>query len=329
MTPIIITARDLGDAWFQLMEQCYLHGRDYVVGEGSYAGCQTRREIPALVHITHPGTRPLLPVMPPGMETLNPVPGGIEWVENDYVPYLLTDRKMPGEEYTYGQRLTAPAEQVRWKGSSMYVDDVHLPAQGQLEACIAKLRRGPGNNQACMTVALPGDVHLANPPCLRLIDCRLHPPGSSDHGQLQLFIYFRSWDVYSGFPSNMAALVYLQEYMASEIGCQPGEISAFTKGAHLYSQYWGLASRRLNMPVDRVTDTYLDEATDRRFAEWLREVNEVVQKLTSVSVSDLEDMPLFDSFASGCTATEFVHDVVRQTVMDNYGVDIFNEGGLE
>jgi thymidylate synthase len=60
-------------------------------------------------------------------------------------------------------------------------------------------------------------------------------------GRLNFIVYFRSWDLWAGFPSNLAAIQLLKEYMAGEIGVEDGEILAMSKGLHLYEYAWDLA----------------------------------------------------------------------------------------
>ena len=45
----------------------------------------------------------------------------------------------------------------------------------------------------------------------------------------------------AGFPSNLAAIQLLKEYMASEIGAEDGDLLAVSKGLHLYEYSWDLA----------------------------------------------------------------------------------------
>lgn len=260
MRCFFIEARDIPDAWFQCVDLCYQQGRDYIVGEGSYAQVQKRRELDYItIHITHPQTRPLLPELPPEMLAAgipNPVPEGMDYVE-EYLPYLMTDEIKPDEEYTYGQRLfgchwrNALPEEMAKPGEP---ETGQRPAR-QVEEVIAKFMRSFENNQACMTVATPADITLPNPPCLRQIDNRIYPKELRVEGyvddteKLHFVIYFRSWDLWGGFPPNLAALAHLQEYMASEIGVEPGEMVCSSKGLHLYDMYWDLARRRLGEAV--------------------------------------------------------------------------------
>jgi thymidylate synthase len=65
------------------------------------------------------------------------------------------------------------------------------------------------------------------------------------YGKLHFMLYFRSWDLWAGFPSNLAALQMVKEWMAKEIGVEDGEIMASSKGLHLYDYAWDYAKKRL------------------------------------------------------------------------------------
>jgi hypothetical protein len=73
---------------------------------------------------------------------------------------------------------------------------------------------GPGTNQATMEVGMPQDIVNPDPPCLRLIDTRVR------YGKLHFVVYFRSWDLWAGFPANLAGIQQLKEYMAAQIGVE-------------------------------------------------------------------------------------------------------------
>lgn len=208
-----IQARDLPDAWFQCIYRLLETGREYTIDRGSYKG-QKRLEFDHVtIHIKYPGVRPLLPDIPPSLGIPNPVAEG--YLEQ-YLPSLMTSDKQPGEDYTYGQYLEPQiAEVIR-----MYRED------------------GPATNQAYMTVGDPESIYLDDPPCLRGIDTRIK------NGRLHFFIYFRSWDLWGGFPANLGAIQLLKEYMAASIGVVDGEIIASSKGLHLYDYVWDLAKLR-------------------------------------------------------------------------------------
>ena len=94
---------------------------------------------------------------------------------------------------------------------------------------------GFNTNQAYMSVGNEQSIYLSDPPCLRGIDTRVIDE------TLHFIVYFRSWDLWAGFPSNLAAIQLLKEYMSSEIGVKDGELIASSKGLHLYEYTWDLA----------------------------------------------------------------------------------------
>lgn len=203
-----ITARDLSEAWFLCLRKVLAEGYKYKIERGSYQG-QHRKELDyVVIHIKNPGSRPLVPFVPQGV----PPPSTMEYVES-YLPYLMASHKAEGEQYTYGQYLEKQiAEVIR-----MYREDGH------------------NTNQAFMAVGDAGSISLSDPPCLRSIDTRVRD------NKLHFMVYFRSWDLWAGLPSNLAAIQLLKEYMADEIGVSDGEIIAASKGLHLYEYSWELA----------------------------------------------------------------------------------------
>jgi thymidylate synthase len=208
-----IQARDIPDAWFQCVYEIIDKGHRYQIDRGSFQG-QERLEFDYItVQIKYPGTRPLIPDIPEALCIPNPVADG--YIES-YLPYLMTAEKQPNEDYTYGEYLEPQiAEVIR-----MYRQDGH------------------GTNQAYMTVGDPKALLLNDPPCLRGIDTRIR------YGKLHFMVYFRSWDLWNGFPANLGAIQMLKEYMAQEIGVEDGEIIAASKGLHLYDYIWELARLR-------------------------------------------------------------------------------------
>jgi len=208
-----IEARDLPDAWFQCVNRILDVGKEYIIDRGSYEG-QKRLEFDYVtVHIKYPGVRPLLPDIPPSLGIPNPVVDG--YLE-EYLPYLMTAVKQPGEDYTYGMYLESQIDEV----IKMYKND------------------GYNTNQAYMTVGKPQTIYLNDPPCLRGIDTRI------SGGKLHFVVYFRSWDLWGGFPANLGAIQLLKEYMSAEIGVKDGEIIASSKGLHIYDYIWELAKLR-------------------------------------------------------------------------------------
>ncbi len=204
----VVEARDLSEAWFLCLRKTLTEGYEYNIERGSYAG-QHRKELDFIVvQIRNPGTKPLVPIVPQGI----PPPTSMEYVES-YLPYLMTAHKAEAEQYTYGQYLEKQISEV----IGMYKED------------------GYNTNQAYMAVGDSQSIFLSDPPCLRGIDTRIRDD------ILHFIVYFRSWDLWAGFPSNLAAIQLLKEYMAAEIGVDDGELIAMSKGLHLYEYAWELA----------------------------------------------------------------------------------------
>ncbi len=210
----VVEARDLSEAWFLCLRRALTEGYEYKIDRGSYAG-QRRKELEFIVlQVSHPGTRPLIPDVPQGV----PPPTSMEYIES-YLPYLMTAHKREGEQYTYGQYLEKQiAEVIR-----MYKENGH------------------NTNQAFMAVGDSQSIFLSDPPCLRAIDTRIRD------GKLHFIVYFRSWDLWAGLPSNLAAIQLLKEYMAGEVGVGDGELLALSKGLHLYEYSWEQARAAARM----------------------------------------------------------------------------------
>jgi thymidylate synthase len=231
LKPTYIEARDIPDAWFQcvyrIMDEEGVH--EYAVDRGSFEGVKRREFDVVMIHIKYPGARPLIPDVP--VELGIPAPTSMDYVE-EYLQYLMTDAKKENEIYTYGERLTNPKVLFEGRELSLGVNP--------LQEVIKMYKQNKhGTNQAVMEVGMPQDILLEDPPCLRLIDTRVM------EGKLNFVVYFRSWDLWAGFPSNLAAMQLLKEYMCHEIGLEDGSITAVSKGLHLYEYSFALALKRL------------------------------------------------------------------------------------
>ncbi len=253
LAPIHVDTTTLQDAWFQVVYKCIEAGRDFIIDRGSYEG-EKRLEFDYItVHIKKPGERPLLPQIPGQYNLPNPVDDDYL---NDYMPYLMTGELKPGESYTYGQRICKyllPRDIKAsynnstntdiliqdadvWNDKKIIVEEEGNCYLNQMELLIWTYKnKGFRNNQMALQVAHPTDMLLLDPPCLRSIDTRIQD------GKLHFIIYFRSWDLWGGFPANLAAMQQMKEYIAAEIGVEDGEMIVSSKGLHLYDYVWELA----------------------------------------------------------------------------------------
>ena len=254
-----IEARDLPDLWFQAVHDILDHGRRFTIDRGSYAG-QTRLEYDYFTgHVKFPATLPIIPDIPPSCGIPNPVEEayiyGGDGYNRSYVEYLMTGHKEPGESYTYGERLTRVpirGDKMDWweagnldiidkrevDGKAVFMDNGQLYLN-QIEWVIQTYKDfGHRNNQMVLQVAHPSDVTLIDPPCLRSIDTRIQDD------TLHFIVYFRSWDLWNGFPANLAAIQNLKDYMSGEIGVKDGQMIVESKGLHLYGYAEDLAKLR-------------------------------------------------------------------------------------
>ena len=213
MEIVEVQARDIPEAWWMLLRKCLEKGYEYEITRGSFQG-QKRKELDlAVIQILQPYIRPLVPDVPQGV----PVPTTIEYVE-DYLPYLMSSFKEQNEDYTYGEDLEPQIPEI----IRMYKEE------------------GFNTNQAYMAVGSRESIKLDDPPCLRGIHTRIR------YGKLHFIVYFRSWDLWGGFPSNLAGIQMMKEYMASEIGVEDGELLCLSGGLHLYDHTWEYADMVVN-----------------------------------------------------------------------------------
>jgi len=229
LEPVFIDAFDLDDAWFQTLSAILEKGHVYTITKGSYEG-QRRLEFDyAVIRIKKPSHQ-IIPIIPEGMNI--PSPTDMDYIQG-YLSYLLTGQKTATEDYTYGERLVDPKVKIKnTKNTKDLFQEMPLEVN-QIEEVIKLYKtKGHGTNQATMEIGMPSDIKLIDPPCLRIIDTRIR------YGKLHFMLYFRSWDLWGGFPSNLGGLELVKQYMAEEIGVENGEIIAASKGLHLYEYSW-------------------------------------------------------------------------------------------
>lgn len=212
LNPVLVKATNLDDAWFQCLFKLQEEGRTYKIQRGSFEG-QLRLELDfILLEISHPWAEPMLPQIPAHLRI--PQPCTKEYLEG-YMEYLFTDTKKEGETYTYGQYI--------------------MP---QMDYVLKMLKDTPNTNQACFCIGDPSSIKQSDPPCLRLIDCRVLD------NTLHFFVYFRSWDLWNGFPANLAGLQVMKQAMANTLDLKDGKLLAASKGLHIYDYVFELATLR-------------------------------------------------------------------------------------
>lgn len=213
-SPII--ARDLPEAWFLAIKEVVADGYEYTIDRGSFEGSKRKELDLAIIQILNPSIRPLVPDVPPGMIP----PTSMDYVEEYFANYIMGKERAEKEDYTYGEDIVFQVPKV-----------------------IEVLRdRDYNTNQTCMTLGSSLSIYLDSPQCLKVIQIRIR------YGKLHMIVYFRSWDLWSGFPTNLAAMQLLKEYILSEVEdpkLEDGDIIAISPGLHLYDYVWSMAKHRL------------------------------------------------------------------------------------
>lgn len=217
-----VKEQTIDNAWRSAMYLTVKNGSDYLIRGGSYIG-QIRKQLPYVsIIIEQPGIRPLSPIMPPGI----PGPTSEEKINTYFTRYIMSSQRDPNEKYTYGEFIML-----------------------QLDRIIAILKQSKGHtNQATICIGNTDTTFLSDPPCLRSISFKVVEE------KLNISVYFRSWDLYAGFPENLGGLQLLKEYVLSEIEdifpVVDGKIIAFSDGLHIYSQYFDIVNC---LNVDKIT----------------------------------------------------------------------------
>jgi thymidylate synthase len=209
------------DAWREVMYLCVKNGWDFLIKVGSYVG-QIRKQLPYVtVVINQPWVRPLSPIMPPGI----PGPTSEEKIDIYFQRYIMSGIKDPNEEYTYGEFI-----------------------EKQLQRILDLLVQSKGNtNQATICIGSVATTFLPDPPCLRVVSFKVV------NGFVNMSVFFRSWDLYSGFPENLGGLQLLKEYVVSYLNdhfpVKDGKIIAFSDGLHIYDMYFDIVD---TLNVDKI-----------------------------------------------------------------------------
>ena len=228
--PLHIDASSISDAWFQLLYNIFDFGYTQEIQRGSFANEEKRIQYPSIsVFIEHP-EQDMIPIIPAHLNI--PSPTTKEYIESYCANYLLSDKLAQNETYTYGSRICTK-----------------MPNGGdtQLERIVSILKETPQTNQAVIEIATPVDLDICkdsqghiDPPCLRLIDFKVID------GVLTMSVYFRSWDLWAGFPTNLGGLELMKEIVASETGLKNGPLYAYSAGAHIYGYSEEIARIRTN-----------------------------------------------------------------------------------
>lgn len=272
--PVFIEARDIDDAWHQLLYQCYEKGRKYEISSGSHAGSNRLSLDYVSGFINNPHTTPMAPRMP---ESSNlPIPTTDENIHNYFANYVMDSTLAINEEYRYATWIVGG--KIRNRLGNLGNDVV---CYNQMEWVIKHFREhGYGNEHCYITIGYPesnltydnpfmeckkckhlnykydksctecgnesliiNEEHRGTSPCLRGLDFKI------TEGYLVTHVIYRSWDLYSGYPENIGGFTLLNQYIASELGVEPGPIAFSSKGMHVYEHHLEILNSRLGKSI--------------------------------------------------------------------------------
>jgi len=231
--PVFIEGTTIDDTWHRLLWELWEKGREYKITKGSFEGDYRKAfdYVSGVIHYPH--TRPLSPQMPEGCSM--PPPTTDESIEQYFSEYIMSDTIPKNTHYTYGAYINGnpkvcKLDQLNW------ICNHFLKVGTGTEHCVISI--GNGEELSNYDVPYNNESERRTTACLRLLDFRIID------GCLTTGIYYRSWDIIA-FPENIGAFTLLNEFVAQEIGVEPGPLTFASKSLHSYSHAFEYIKNRL------------------------------------------------------------------------------------
>jgi thymidylate synthase len=259
VTHLYIQAFDNENAWFKVNSTIREKGIPFRVGYGSEI--TLTKKISATIVISHPEVRPLWN---------DKAPTDYKYVGAYWDRYLWFNAREPDEHYTYGSRLNEPINQI--------------------EEAINRLATQPMDRQVTLVIRRPEDISKTSPlidghqvldehghpvkwdpPCWTLLDLDIEPLDEG-HFKINVIVYFRSWDAFAGFPSNVAGIQLFMEKFVQELNKRSqytfttGEMTCISKNIHIY---W----ERVGRLVEEIFGSKKDPRSD-----WTKMIGDQIHK---------------------------------------------------
>lgn len=257
--PVFIEGTDLNDTWHRLLWEVWNNGRKYKITSGSFAGAERLSFDFVSGFIHDPHRKPLAPTMPEGSNL--PRPTTDEEINNYFANYLMDPTLASNEHYKYASYIVGGNElchtnQLEWmidhfKSHGLSQEHCTIVI-GDSDSCLAynwpfmkcvrcnnHYKKGIKTCPKCGTTLESDESRRGTTPCLRLLDFKVID------GQLTTHVVYRSWDLFSGFPTNMGGFTLLNEYVADQLDVVPGPLSFSCKGLHCYDFQLDVVKARL------------------------------------------------------------------------------------
>jgi len=222
-----MNVKTISEAWWQTLN--FLYDYHYVteIDRGSYEKAEKRYQLQRLWGVIEFPLYDMIPQVPFGV----PQPTTRDYIEEYFRTKIIGTVKDENEEYTYGERIVE-----------------------QLPAVIEMLQKTPLTNQAVIEVGKPEDILLPDPPCLRVITFKNIPDKEQKRYRLNVGVFFRSWELYAGFPTNLGGMALLMEYVAGFLeNTSVGNLMFASDGAHVYSYSW----EHVKQILHKTNDVYM------------------------------------------------------------------------
>ncbi|MFH0803802.1 MAG: thymidylate synthase [Candidatus Tagabacteria bacterium] len=236
-----IVGTSIDDCWFKILRKVLLEGRTYKISSGSFEG-HSRISNFIIAEMHQPWIRPLVPFMPEGANISPPTTA--ERIEKYIEKLLHPESKEKNEHYTYAEDLWWEFEEiVKYFKKYGFDNACCYMGVGRPESLFfynrdVDYREGiiVRDRNTKRTVYKRKINNLWNrdenvevsAQCLRGIDV------SVVNNKLYFTCYFRSQDLYSGFPENYGGIQIVKEYMVAALGIEDGPLIAISKDLHVY-----------------------------------------------------------------------------------------------
>lgn len=240
-----IIASTLEDGWYRALHKVMTEGEKYLIDAGSYEDTY-RMKKPLVIEMHKPGARPLAPIMPEALKHIAP-PTTEEKIQ-EYFVSLITPHKKPDQHYTYGEDLWWQVEEViKYFRKYGYGTACCHMVVGRPESFLFYNReldydeiilvRDRQTQKPLITRHITNSWNKdekieVSSQCLRGVDVWIQ------NGRLHFWCYFRSQDLWGGFPENYGGLQMLKEYIAEAIEVDDGPMVASGKDLHVYEHGW-------------------------------------------------------------------------------------------
>jgi thymidylate synthase len=198
-----------------------------------------------------------------------------------YYPEMMTKRRIPGAAYNYGDRMRNQiVSSLRRQGSIDVQDQPTMDSRlrgndkviDQIKEIISLLRRRPFSKKAFAVLYRADDwlkTDSSDTPCMTQLHARIAA------NKLIVTAYFRSQDMFHGWPRNAFALRRVQKEIADGIGLSMGPLTLITMSAHMYADDWKTAEGILSesyLPELKYPPRYPHLILDNR-GNWLIDVD--------------------------------------------------------